>query len=171
MFPAYLKTSCQEQNWSTQGATCISISMEQRLSMKGRYCTEGGATGQTPNDDNRLMPEPDDTDLDTRTGMILATMQYDEESGTVAPLAMVHESINATINALYECDNKRELIKYYHAALGSYPKTILMAAAKAVSDSPDCCGRLAACHGPNDGLENFQEPLLMRGTQGGAGKL
>ena len=46
-----------------------------------------------------------------------------------------------------------------------------MTMAKAVSNSPGCCGRLAACHGPNDGLENFQEPLLMRGTQGGAGKV
>ena len=63
--------------------------------------------------------------------MILSTMQFDEASGGVAPLALVHESINATINALYECENKRELIKYYHAALGSHPKTTLMAAAKA----------------------------------------
>ena len=54
------------------------------------------------------MPETDDNELDTRVGMILATMQFDEENGKVVPLALVHKSINATSNALYECENKRE---------------------------------------------------------------
>ena len=33
-------------------------------------------------------------------------------------------------NNIYECQNKQQLIKYYHAALGSHPKRTLVAAAK-----------------------------------------
>lgn len=56
-------------------------------------------------------------------------MQYDIKAGMV--LSTVHEGVNMTINAMYECENKRELIQYLHAALCSHPKSTLMAAAKA----------------------------------------
>jgi len=44
---------------------------------------------------------------------------------------MVMSAIHWSINSIYECENKGQLIKYYHRSLGSHPKTTLMAAAKA----------------------------------------
>ena len=38
---------------------------------------------------------------------------------------------NASVNSIYECENKEQLIKYYHASLGSHPKATLIAAANA----------------------------------------
>ena len=38
--------------------------------------------------------------------------------------------VEASVNLIYECDNKEQLIKYYHAALGSHTKTTLITAAK-----------------------------------------
>ena len=49
---------------------------------------------------------------------------YDAISGTIC-MAIGH-----SVNNIYECQNKQQLIKYYHAALGSYPKRTLVAAAK-----------------------------------------
>ena len=34
-------------------------------------------------------------------------------------------------NSIYECENKENMIKYYHASIGSHPKTTLISAAKA----------------------------------------
>ena len=81
-----------------------------------------------PNDCNRLMPMPDNEILDTKAGTIMATMQYDVKAGMV--LSAVHDSMAQSINALYECTNKEELIKYLHASLCSHPKTTLIAAAR-----------------------------------------
>ena len=39
--------------------------------------------------------------------------------------------VDASMNAIYECENKQQLIKYFHAALGSHPKATLIGAAKA----------------------------------------
>ena len=39
--------------------------------------------------------------------------------------------MNWSVNNFYECENKDQLIKYYHASLCSYPKRTLVAAAKA----------------------------------------
>ena len=30
---------------------------------------------------------------------------------------------NGSANSIYECENTEQLIKYYHASLGSHPKT------------------------------------------------
>ena len=38
---------------------------------------------------------------------------------------------NIQANSIYECENKEQLIKYYHASLCSHPKTVLIAAADA----------------------------------------
>ena len=38
---------------------------------------------------------------------------------------------NIQVNSIYECENKEQLIKYYHASLCSHPKTVLIAAADA----------------------------------------
>ena len=82
-----------------------------------------------PNDGKSILPLPDNDVLNSKEGMILSTMQYDVKAGMV--LSAVHEGVHMTINAMYECENKRELIQYLHAALCSHPKSTLMAAAKA----------------------------------------
>ena len=82
-----------------------------------------------PNDGNRLMPMPDNDILDARDGALLSTMKFDTRTGVV--YSLLHESTGACFNALYECQNKEELIKYLHASLCSPPKTTLIAAAKA----------------------------------------
>ena len=82
-----------------------------------------------PNDGNRLTPLPDDDVSDLTQNLSLMTMQYDAKHGLV--LAAMHEDLDHSINALYECENKNELIKYYHVSLCSHPKSTLIAAAKA----------------------------------------
>ncbi len=44
---------------------------------------------------------------------------------------MVLSAIQWSANAIYECSGAEELTKYYHTALGSHPKSTLIAAAKA----------------------------------------
>ena len=51
--------------------------------------------------------------------------EYDASSGTI------YQTMNWSVNNIYECENKDQLIKYYHASLCSYPKRTLAAAAKA----------------------------------------
>ena len=36
--------------------------------------------------------------------------------------SLVTETINWSVNSIYECDNKQQWIKYYHANLGSHLK-------------------------------------------------
>ena len=48
--------------------------------------------------------------------------EYDPSDGLI---------FNASVNSIYECENKEQLIQYYHASLGSHPKTTLIAAADA----------------------------------------
>ena len=62
----------------------------------------------TPN----IVPEPDDVDFERTDGMIMSAMEW-------------------SINSIYECQNKEQLIKYYHASLGSHPKSTLSNAASA----------------------------------------
>ena len=73
---------------------------------------------------------------------------------------------NIQANAIYECKNKEQLIKYYHASLGSHPKRSLIAAAKA--------GYLRGCPGLNAkdiqkyiGIEYATEMGHMKQTQKG----
>ena len=47
--------------------------------------------------------------------------EYDPKDGVI---------FHAEVNAIYECENKEQLIKYYHASLCSHPKLSLIAAAK-----------------------------------------
>ena len=49
---------------------------------------------------------------------------YDAISGTICM------AIGFSVNNIYECQNKHQLIKYYHASLASHPKRTLVAAAK-----------------------------------------
>ena len=48
--------------------------------------------------------------------------EYDPSEGLI---------FNAFVNLIYKCENKEQLIRYYHASLGSHPKTTLIAAADA----------------------------------------
>ena len=59
----------------------------------------------------------------------MSAMEFDGRTGVI--YSLLHQSHNESINALYECRNKEELIKYLHASLCSPPKTTLIAAAKA----------------------------------------
>ena len=44
---------------------------------------------------------------------------------------MTFAGIEYHANSIYECENKEQLIKYYHASIGSHPKTTLIAATNA----------------------------------------
>ena len=50
---------------------------------------------------------------------------YDASKGTIC------QAFHWSANSVYECKNKGQLIKYYHAVLYSHPETTLVAAAKA----------------------------------------
>jgi len=52
---------------------------------------------------------------------------YNSISGTIC------QSIKFSANNIYECENKEQLTKYYHAALGSWPRRVLAGDAKAAS--------------------------------------
>ena len=65
-----------------------------------------------PDHSNRLTPLLDEDEYDPASGMVLSAVQW-------------------SINAIYECSGAEELTKYYHASLGSHPKSTLIAAAKA----------------------------------------
>ena len=41
------------------------------------------------------------------------------------------ENLQFSASNIYECENKNQLLLYYHASLGSHPKRVLAAAAKA----------------------------------------
>ena len=62
----------------------------------------------TPN----IIPESDDINFDHTNGMIMSAMEW-------------------SVNSIYECQNKEQLMKYYHASLGSHPKSTLSNAASA----------------------------------------
>ena len=44
---------------------------------------------------------------------------------------MFTTAIQWSVNAIYKCSGAKELTKFYHATLGSHPKSSLIAAAKA----------------------------------------
>ncbi len=79
----------------------------------------------TPN----IVPEPDDVDFERTDGMIMAAMEW-------------------SINSIYECQNKEQLLKYHHASLGSHPKSTLSNTARA--------GYLQGCPGlTQDAINKF----------------
>ena len=61
---------------------------------------------------NNIIPETHHSEYDSIDGLEEATMNW-------------------SVNSIYECDNKEQLIKYYHASLGSHVKSTLAFAAKA----------------------------------------
>ena len=64
-----------------------------------------------PNDGKSILPLPDNDILDTEEGIILSTMQYDVKADMV--LSEVHEGVNMTINAMYECENKKRVYSIF----------------------------------------------------------
>ena len=59
----------------------------------------------------RVIPETHPSEHDSSSGMVMAAMNW-------------------SVNSIYECDNKAQLTKYYHASLGSPVKRTLAFAAK-----------------------------------------
>ena len=53
--------------------------------------------------------------------------EYEESHSVVLG---VDTQIKWSVNAVYECANTKQLVKYYHASLGSHPKRTLVAAIK-----------------------------------------
>ena len=51
--------------------------------------------------------------------------KWDPNSGTVC------QAVQFSANNIYECQNKEQLLRYYHASLASHPKRVLAAADKA----------------------------------------
>ena len=51
--------------------------------------------------------------------------EYDRSNG------LVMSAIQWSVNSIYECQNREQLIKYYHASLGLHVKLTLQAAARA----------------------------------------
>ena len=45
--------------------------------------------------------------------------------------SLIMQNIHWSINSIYECENKQQLMKYYHASLGSHTRHTLYTAAKA----------------------------------------
>jgi hypothetical protein len=64
----------------------------------------------TDNGTKRVIPSTDAPEHDTSSGIVM--------------------NMSWSVNTVYECENKSQLIKYYHASLGSHPKRTLSAAAK-----------------------------------------
>ena len=54
---------------------------------------------------------------------------------------MTFTAIEYHARSIYECENKEQLVKFYHASIGSHPKTTLIAAARV--------GYLKGCPGMN----------------------
>jgi hypothetical protein len=78
---------------------------------------------------NRLTPGVDSSEYDASKGNLF-------------------QALHGSANSLYECKNKGQLIKYYHAALCSHPKRTLVAAAKAgcLKEFPGLNADTINCH-------------------------
>ena len=63
---------------------------------------------QTPN----IVPDSNDVDFQRSDGMIMSTIQW-------------------SVNSIYKCQNKEQLVKYFHASLGSHVTSTLSCAARA----------------------------------------
>ena len=60
-------------------------------------------------DSNKITPDTDPSEYDGSKGMVMAA----------------EATIHWCINAIYQCENTEQLIKYYHASLSSHPKATL----------------------------------------------
>jgi len=77
----------------------------------------------------RVVPETDPSEHDGSNGLVMSAIQW-------------------SVNSIYECQNREQLIKYYHASLGSHVKSTLQAAARA--------GYLQGCPGLDlDGINKY----------------
>ena len=86
---------------------CICTTGCVRLIWKAKLCTAAGEKAPGPGfvtDDGteRIQPDADPADSDAISGAICMTIGYG-------------------VNTIYECQNKHQLIKYYHAALCRVP--------------------------------------------------
>ena len=67
-----------------------------------------------PDATNRITPPADPEEYEESHGMVLGA----------------DAQIKWSVNSVYECANTKQLVKYYHASLGSHPKRTLGAAIK-----------------------------------------
>ena len=88
----------------------------------------------------RITPHTDPAEFNTSNGMVLASIEKPVVSNSNTFPSMLECDIDYHIYSIYECPNKEQLIKYYHASLGSHPKTTLIAASNA--------GYRKGCPGP-----------------------
>ena len=63
-------------------------------------------------------------EVKNRIAPYTAPEEHEPSSGTIFTTIEYHA------NSIYECKNKDQMIKYYHASLGLHTKTTLIAAAK-----------------------------------------
>ena len=61
---------------------------------------------------NRIVPETDPAEHDGSDGIIMSAIQW-------------------SVNSIYECENKEQLVNYFHSSLGSHVKSTFVAAARA----------------------------------------
>ena len=78
---------------------------------------------------DHIVPDTDPSEYDGSNGLIMSAVQW-------------------SVNSIYECNSKEQLVKYYHASLGSHIKSTFQFAAKA--------GYLQGCPGLNlDGINKY----------------
>ena len=75
---------------------------------------------------NRITPDPDPTD--TSPDGLSASKGGTTDIPSLANGVVSNNEFQ--VAAVYECNNKEQLTKYYHASLGSHPKSTLITAAK-----------------------------------------
>ena len=79
-------------------------------------------------------------DADTNSRLWKMSLTDADDSRRVIPMSepglsnpsncLIMATIHWSVNSIYECNNKEQLIKYYHSSLGSHPKPTLAFAAK-----------------------------------------
>ena len=79
----------------------------------------------------QITPHTDPEEFDTSNGMVLSSIEKPVISNSNTAQSILEYDINYHVYLIYYFSNKEQLIKYYHASLGSHPKTTLIAAANA----------------------------------------
>ena len=79
---------------------------------------------------------------------------------------LIMQSIQWSINSMCECENKQQLMKFYHASLGSYTKHTLYATAKA-GYLQECLGLTPEVINKYISVEGATEMGHMRATPAG----
>ena len=76
----------------------------------------------------RITPNTDPAGFNTSNCMVLASIEKPVVSNSNTFPSMLECDIDYHVYVIYECSNKEQIIEYYHASLGSHPKTTLISA-------------------------------------------